>query len=98
MKYIVYNFILTKYSTLSIIFSQMFKKISDNEELKDNFEFKTIDLDDVDNTSYIDDFKLKYVPTIVVTDTNNNVMLQIVGVESVETITEQLKNLINGEQ
>ena len=73
----------------------MFKKISDNEELKQNFIFKTIDVDDTENIHFIENFKLKYVPTIIVSNENNDKLLEIVGVESEETINNKLKELIN---
>lgn len=95
MKYIVYNFILTKYSTISSIFSHTFKKIAENEIFKYNFNFKTIDVDDTENLHFVEIFNLKFVPTIIVSNDNNDKIIEIIGAENEEEINKKLKELIN---
>ena len=93
MKYTVLNFILTKYSTVSKIFCENFKEIANMEEFKD-ITFKTIDVEDLDYADIIDELKLKFVPTVVIKDENNNTIETFIGAATKNEIINKLKELI----
>lgn len=96
MKYTVLNFILTKYSTVSKIFCENFKEIANMEEFKDNCDitFKTIDVEDLDYADIVDELKLKFVPTVVIKDKNNNTIETFIGAATKNEIINKLKELI----
>ena len=93
MKYTVLNFILTKYSTVSKIFCENFKEIANMEEFKD-ITFKTIDVEDLDYADIVDELKLKFVPTVVIKDENNNTIETFIGAATKNEIINKLKELI----
>ena len=93
MEYTVLNFILTKYSTVSKIFCENFKEIANMEEFKD-ITFKTIDVEDLDYADIVDELKLKFVPTVVIKDENNNTIETFIGAATKNEIINKLKELI----
>ena len=93
MKYTVLNFILTKYSTVSKIFCENFKEIANMEEFKD-ITFKTIDVEDLDYADIVDELKLKFVPTVVIKNENNNTIETFIGAATKNEIINKLKELI----
>lgn len=87
----IYNF-SAKWSTICNLFKPIFKKISQMVEFKKfNFEEKDID-NDID---LVDKFKLKYIPTVVVTDENNDLINSFCGSTCREELIDFLKQNID---
>ena len=83
----VYNFSAT-WSPVSKLFDPIFKSISLMDEFKNFiFEFKNVD-EDLD---LVDKFKLKYIPTIVVADENNNLINSFCGITCKNELIDFLK-------
>lgn len=62
----------------------MSKKLA---ELK-NVEIQDVDINDEDNESLLDEWKIRTVPTIVVLDEHNNLLGEFKGITPIEKIQE----------
>lgn len=81
--------LIIKSSGICKIFAPTFKKISEMDEFN-SIKFEVLETDDA--IDIIDELQLKYVPTIIVYDENNNVLTTFCGATCSEELIEYLKN------
>lgn len=58
------------------------------------FKFEVKDIDDGEHINLIDKYKLKYIPTIIVIDDNDNLLNSFIGNTCSEELIQFLKTLI----
>lgn len=77
------------------IMSPIFNKIKEMEDFK-NIEFIEMDIEDDDVFEFVNDFNIKSVPTIVVTNENNECIRKIIGTVKESDLIQFIKDCING--
>lgn len=75
-------------------FASTFKKVSEMEEYK-GIEFKSIDIEDEGGEFYVEKYKIRSIPTILILDENGDVIYKLSGnvalIDFVDTINKAMK-------
>lgn len=77
------------------VFATTFHKVT--ERFKDSFEFLELDVEDENSLDLVEKFQIKSLPTVIVTDENNDEIGRIVGNISEQSFAQIIEdNYLNG--
>lgn len=71
----------------------IFEKISQSDDFKDAFAFKTLDIEDDDAQDLMVQLSIRSVPTIVALDENNNLLRKLIGLVNEDTLKTFLQDV-----